>query len=357
MAVEKYKLKSGAIRWAATLYQGKAKLARKGGFERKRDAQAWLKTEEARRKAERSRPDQGLTYSTMCSQYLQDCAARMQANTVGEKMAHYRAFAGYLGRDIPARDVAPAMAGDFVSTIQDARGNISANRHLRNLKALWNWWIRRGEDIRNPWSAIAPYPEDKAIKYIPPAEDIDAVRLAANSWERGLLDLLYYTAARLSEIMNLTWEDVNLEQRTIVLWTRKRKGGAREPRKLALAPALHSTLLHLWNSRDPASPWVLTNPTTGGQLHRNQHCVKHLFKRLCAKASVREFTAHSIRHHVASRIMDSGKATSRQVQNFLGHQRLTTTETYLHSLEVDRSITDIFSVGTHGGTHGVKKGG
>ena len=69
--------------------------------------------------------------------------------------------------------------------------------------------------------------------------------------------------------------------------------------------------------------------------------MKNFFERLCSRAGVKPFTAHAVRHHVASRLSDSRKATSRQIQNFLGHRRLTTTETYLHELEVDRSVVEI----------------
>ncbi|MCG8530633.1 MAG: tyrosine-type recombinase/integrase [Desulfovibrionales bacterium] len=59
-------------------------------------------------------------------------------------------------------------------------------------------------------------------------------------------------------------------------------------------------------------------------------------------AAVKLFTAHCIRHHVASRLADSRKATHRQIQMFLGHMNIRTTETYLHELDMDRDIVDAF---------------
>ncbi len=55
-------------------------------------------------------------------------------------------------------------------------------------------------------------------------------------------------------------------------------------------------------------------------------------KNLCQKASVKPFGFHAIRHHVASVINDSGKASMKQIQVLLRHRRQSTTEIYLHSI-------------------------
>ena len=67
----------------------------------------------------------------------------------------------------------------------------------------------------NPFRTVEGYPEQKYVRYVPPPEDIDAARMAATAEERDLFDALYFTAGRLSEILNLVWErDINFERRT-----------------------------------------------------------------------------------------------------------------------------------------------
>jgi integrase len=56
-------------------------------------------------------------------------------------------------------------------------------------------------------------------------------------------------------------------------------------------------------------------------------------KQLCKKAGVKEFGFHAIRHHVASILNDSGKASMKQIQKLLRHKRQSTTEVYLHTIE------------------------
>jgi integrase len=60
--------------------------------------------------------------------------------------------------------------------------------------------------------------------------------------------------------------------------------------------------------------------------------LRHMMERLCQKAVVNPFGFHAIRHHVASVINDSGKASMKQIQVLLRHRRQSTTEIYLHAI-------------------------
>lgn len=65
---------------------------------------------------------------------------------------------------------------------------------------------------------------------------------------------------------------------------------------------------------------------------------------LCTRAGVKPFTLHSIRHHVASILNDSGKASMKQIQTILRHRRQATTENYLHAIAGDiRSVAKILN--------------
>ena len=48
--------------------------------------------------------------------------------------------------------------------------------------------------------------------------------MAADPDDMELIRTLYHTAGRISEILNMTWQDVNFEQQWVRLWTRKRMG-------------------------------------------------------------------------------------------------------------------------------------
>lgn len=349
MAISKYQTKGGP-KWRVEIWEGKQRLASKAGFKKKKDAAKWQRV--TLEQLEQAESDScNLMLSRMFDDYILDCHARMQPGTVGQKKTVYESFAEYLGKDLPHDAVDVELAREFLAKTAERTTNIMANRYRRDLAACWNWH-RQAEAINvNPWSKIKPYPEEKKIKYVPPAEDIDAIRLAASPEARDFIDCLYFLAARQGEILQLIWEDVNFERETVTLWTRKRRGGGREPRTLAMTDSLKSLLERRWRVRDKEGTHVFMNPETGNPYRRNSHFIKYMFNRLCKRAEVKHFTAHAIRHHVASRVNDTKKATPRQIQKYLGHKRLDTTEIYLHELEIDRGVADVLEFSTHEGTH------
>ena len=147
-----------------------------------------------------------------------------------------------------------------------------------------------------------------------------------------MLLFLLATGARVGELFNLTWEDVNLERATVQLRTRKRKGGSRQARLLPLPPTLQDLLVELKQERLEGAGHVFINPRTGGPYRKLQSSVRHMLKRLCKAAGVKEFGYHALRHFVAARLLDSQKANIVEIQQLLGHQRTTTTDLYLKSL-------------------------
>jgi integrase len=299
----------------------------------KADGRKW-EGEEKKRVEEEAKKTKILMYSRTSKSYLDDVATWMQPGTVQEKFSHYKAFAGFLKKDLPAADVTVEMARTFIRAIQAAKGNKSANRHLRNLKALWNWHRKEGRISENPWSMVTKLPEEDAIKHVPTQEDVFAILMAASPWEKDYLHMLLKTGARPGEIRRLRWDEVNFERRAIFLWTRKRKGGQKTYRAAPMNDTLHEILLRRWKTRGHDTH-VFINPETGSPWSKHNHPIKYMMERLCRRAGIEFFDLYSLRHYAAQRLVDNGKASLSDVQKLLGHQRTTTTDNYLKSLSPD----------------------
>ena len=63
------------------------------------------------------------------------------------------------------------------------------------------------------------------------------------------------------------------------------------------------------------------------------HPLRNMMADLCKVAKARSFGFQTIRHHAASVLADSGKASLMQIKDFLQHRRVHTTEGYLHTLK------------------------
>lgn len=265
--------------------------------------------------------------------YLDHCQATFQPNTVRYKRQYFKAFIESLEDKNAAADQIPKQTFQaFLDRVATERGKKLSNRHLKELKALYNWALKNDYITANPLRYIEPKGEDQPAKYVPPPEDINAVLLAANQEEMDLLLTIYSTGARISEVLRLTWDDINLEQNSITLWTRKRKGGGMQADTLAMTKKLGEVMHRRWKTRKKDSPYVFCRPD-GNRYSRHEHFIRNFMPRLCKKANVRPFGFHAIRHRVATILMDSGKATLSDIQHFLRQKRATTTEVYLRSLK------------------------
>jgi len=132
------------------------------------------------------------------------------------------------------------------------------------------------------------------------------------------------TMGRMSEINRLTWEDVNLKERDIVLYTRKKKGGSLTPRKVPMTNKLYDVLSRRYDQRDKCKPWVFWHryysrragmKVDGPYIDRNK-----LMKYLCNRAGVKYFRYHAMRHSGAS-VMNNANVPIPWIQKILGHEK------------------------------------
>jgi integrase len=338
MGVSTYRTKDGR-QYKAVLYVDGVAVASKRGFATKAKARDWMKEEKERLKQPALEAQTGTAFSAVASSYLADMEVRRQLNTFKYKQAIIQRFIAHMQGDFVLEDLTIADIDAYLLARHSEDGPKTANRHLVELKAVLNWAVRKNLFQSNPFREIEPYPEQKFQRYVPPAEDVAAVRAVAEGQERDLLDVLFYTGARLSEACRLTYQDIDFGRLTITLWTRKRRGGSMEPRTMGMVRPLADRLHSLFTNRE--SNHVFTDPATGNPLTKNTRWCITLFDKLCKRAEVKRFTAHCIRHFVATRLKDSRQATPFQIQNFLGHQNLSTTEKYLHELDIDRDVSAI----------------
>ena len=305
----------------------------------KKEGLAWRVAKEKQIKATPKVQLVGLTFSEMSQTYLEDCQARMQPQTVSEKYRHFTAFAEYMGTDFEIESLTIKHAQKYISQVQQAKTNKTANRHLRNLKACWNWHRSHGEPIPNPWVNVPAYPEESFTKYVPSPEDVASVLLAADRFAKDFLTLILQTAARPSEIRLLTWDDIHFERRAVVLWTRKRKKGERQPRLVRMTDSMKEVLERKWKEFSGGA-YVFINPETGEEYSRQSPIIRDMMKLLCERVGIKHFDMYSLRHYVSQRLIDGGKAKGVDIQRLLGHQNLSTTDAYIRSLSPDLSHLD-----------------
>ncbi|MCJ2165226.1 MULTISPECIES: site-specific integrase [unclassified Pseudodesulfovibrio] len=215
------------------------------------------------------------------------------------------------------------------------RSGNAANKDRKNLLAAWNWGIKVLKLPKdNPFADVDLFPVEQQPKYVPPFEDFWKTHAVARPKDQVFLLTMLHTAARRGELLKLKWDDVDLDNGKIRLWTRKRTGG-KEYDWLPLTKRLRRELEE--HFKDRTSELVFCRSDGSPYKWR-----QHLMKILCERAGVKHFTFHAIRHLTASLMAEGGKDMAK-IQAILRHKNLMTTTIYIHRLGImENDLEDIF---------------
>ena len=94
----------------------------------------------------------------------------------------------------------------------------------------------------NPTDGLDLCPTEKRRKYINSMDDIEKVISAADPNNQDYLLVLKDTLARFSEIDQLKWDDVDLKDRSLILYTRKKRDRSLTPRRVPLTDRVFEIL-------------------------------------------------------------------------------------------------------------------
>jgi integrase len=221
-------------------------------------------------------------------------------------------------KNIAVNEVSRAMIESFLSKQakemkKKKKDNYSVNAILRIIKALFYYAIDvKKIEMVSPCYKIKLYPINKKIKYIPPDEDIEAVKKICTPEQIFLIEFIDETAARINEPLKLYGEDVYPDK--VVLKTRKSKNSDLVPRKLPLPKCL---IGKKYKPNERVFPWWKEEP-------------KFLARKI-KKLGQRPWGFHSLRHRRAS-IWNKEKKTEFEIMTLLGHSSLSTIQIYLQML-------------------------
>jgi integrase/recombinase XerD len=162
-------------------------------------------------------------------------------------------------------------------------------------------------------------------RFLSPAEADVLVAAAQSPLERTLILVALYLGLRVSELVCLRAENVDLEQGIVAVLAGK---GDRD-RNLPLAARLKEPLAYWLCGR--RSDFVFPSPRFKGR-HLSARWVQLAIKAAAVRAGLaKRVTPHVLRHSFATNLLDKG-ADLRQIQELMGHASVSTTEIYTHVL-------------------------
>lgn len=248
-----------------------------------------------------------------------------------------RTRAGSKKREAAALDVRDLRA--FLAATAAGQEPATVVRKLAALRAFYRFMMKRGGLEASPASDLsAPKLRRKLPRFLPVEQACEAVETPTrvgteetNLRDRALLEVLYGSGVRVSELVGLDLASIDLEQGTALVLGKGNKERI-VPLGSAARTAIQEYLAVRGRLRHPKTmaqdPTALFLSGRGERLGVRQ--VQLSVKRYGALATGQNtLHPHALRHSCATHLLDAG-ADLRSIQELLGHVSLSTTQRYTH---------------------------
>jgi integrase/recombinase XerC len=272
------------------------------------------------------------------------------AHTVRNYVSDVRQFLLYLGEQEPS--CSPEAADEyairgFLSSRFKENRKASLARKLSALRCFYRFLLLEGQAAVNPAARLAmPKREQMLPSFLSVDETFRVLETPGDdsflhTRDRAMLELLYGSGLRVSELVGLRLEDVKTDVQVLRVWGKGRKERI-VPFGNKARQALETYLVRreeILKKRRPvagdgefgASALFLNR--SGGRLTARS-VARRLDGTVRRLGLPREVSPHALRHSFATHLLDSG-ADLRAIQELLGHASLATTQRYTH-VSLDR---------------------
>jgi len=254
-------------------------------------------------------------------------------NTVASYMRDIRQFAEWL-RQEDERNVVDATQlniSDYLSHLEEeGRSGATVSRTLASLKNFYAYLVTSGFLEKTPVTEIRVTRAEKKLPQILTSREIELLLAqpvcddAKGFRDKAMLEVMYATGIRVTELIDLNVGDVNLEGGMI------KCAGAKKTRMIPLYPAALKALRnYLSNVRDamaaPGETALFVN-VSGVRMSRQGFWKILKFYQAAAHID-KEITPHTLRHSFAVHLLENG-ADVGVVQELMGHSDISSTQLY-----------------------------
>lgn len=220
----------------------------------------------------------------------------------------------------------------FLYSIQKESKHMS-DRTLDNtltiIKTFFSWANSSGYIPSNPCISISNIKYQRKERQSLTEDELEEVRNACdNLRDKMIVEVLYSTGCRVSELVNIKKSDINFEKREITVLG---KGG--KYRTVYLNPRAKMLIDKYLEQRTDDSPYLVLSLRKKDKI--TEEGVEHIFKRLQKKCNInKHIHPHLMRHTTASIGLKRGMDVT-SIQKMLGHASLDTTMIYAHVIDND----------------------
>ena len=261
------------------------------------------------------------------------------ANTVFSYMRDIRQFSGWLqqSENITVLEATQLNISGYLDHLQqEGRSASTVSRSLASLKNFYSYIVSTGFLEESPVSSdIRVERGEKKLPQILTGSEVEKLLAqpacvdAKGYRDKAMLEVMYATGIRVTELIDLNIDDVNLDLKTI------KCGSSKNSRAIPLYPAaLRALTVYLRDVRATMVPDLseraLFVNVNGGRMSRQGFW--KILKFYQAKAHIdKDITPHTLRHSFAVHLLENG-ADLDSVKELMGHSDISSTQMYTHMI-------------------------
>jgi integrase/recombinase XerC len=207
-------------------------------------------------------------------------------------------------------------------------------RKIATLRSFYKWLERNNCIDSNPMALIRTPRQKKRLPKAIDVEQVEKLLSAPNdktllgARDRAILETLYSTGIRVSELVGINFGDIDETGQAIVI-----RGKGRKERIVPLGTHAMTAISHYLGimqtnnvPNESADPLFINKHTTRLSTRSVRRKVSKYLEQVGLDPAI---SPHTLRHSFATHLLDNG-ADLRSVQELLGHQSLSTTQIYTH---------------------------
>jgi len=206
----------------------------------------------------------------------------------------------------------------------------SIARHLSALRSFFKHLMREGIVEANPARSVATPKREKHLPSVMQTSDIALlleqpdISTPLGRRDRAFLELLYGSGLRISELVGIDLDDIELRARLV-----KVRGKGKKERIVPFGSKAEEAVRAWLEVREPRGDEAALFVNYRGE-RITTRSVRRLFDRYVRGAALRKgISPHTMRHSFATHLLNAG-ADLRGIQELLGHASLSTTQKYTH---------------------------
>ena len=222
----------------------------------------------------------------------------------------------------------------LAAEINQRKSPRSLSRYLSAYRQLFRWLVREGKIESDPTALIESPKTGRGLPKALTEEQVDALLAAPDTGkplglrDKAMLELMYATGLRVSELVGLELSNINLNQGVVRVI-----GKGQKERLVPIGDEAHESLSTYLSCSRPEllkgvqTDYVFVTTRKSGMTRQAFWYMVRRYAELCDVS--RKLSPHMLRHSFATHLLNHG-ADLRVVQLLLGHSDLSTTQIYTH---------------------------